>query len=81
MSYLPTCPPIKYSPNKNLTNYSFNNPGSLETKKSIYSNIIQQHIGKKGFSKLNFAKLNINPFGRTSGSNGGSNTFIKNTFG
>lgn len=80
MSYLPRCPPVKYSENKNISNSSTNNLGSLGTTVSIYSKLIQQNIGKKGASKLNFANLALDPFGGYSGISGGSNSPLKNKF-
>lgn len=80
MPYLPRCPPVQYSENKNIVNTS-NNQSSLGTKKSIYSNLIQQNIGKKGSSKINFSNLKLNAFGYVEGTPGGINGPIRNTFG
>jgi len=80
-SYLPICPPVKYSGNKNITNYSTNQPASLGTKVSIYSKIIQASVGKKGGMKMYFANLSLDAFGNVQGTVGGTNGPLKNTFG
>lgn len=80
-SYLPICPPVKYSGNKNITNYSTNNPASLGTKVSIYSKLIQASVGKKGGSTMYFGNLSLDAFGKVQGTSGGSSSPIKNTFG
>jgi hypothetical protein len=76
-SYLPICPPVKYSVNKNIKNYSTNNPASLGTKVAIYSNILQTAVGKKMY----FGNLTLDAFGKVQGTSGGSSSPIKNTFG
>jgi hypothetical protein len=76
-SYLPICPPVKYSPNKNISNFSTNQVASLGTKVSIYSRKIQTPVGKK----LNLVNLSIDAFGTVQGTPGGSKNVIKNTFG
>ncbi len=80
-TYLPICPPVKYAPNKNISNYSSNNPASLGTKVSIYSKIIQASVGKKGGMKMYFANLSLDAFGKYNGISGGSINPIRNTFG
>jgi hypothetical protein len=77
MPYLPICPPVKYSPNKNISNFSSNQVASLGTKVSIYSRKIQTPVGKK----LNLVNLSIDAFGTVQGTPGGSKKVIKNTFG
>jgi hypothetical protein len=76
MSFLPNCPPVIYSNNKNITNYRTNNPGSLGTTVSIYSNKLKYPVGKKMY----FANLSLNAYGTVQGTNGGSKKSIKNTF-
>jgi hypothetical protein len=76
-SYLPVCPPVKYSENKNISNFSTNQPASLGTKVSIYSRNLQNPVGKK----MHFVTLAIDAFGSIQGTPGGSKNIIRNTFG
>ena len=46
---------------------NFNNNAKKFPKSLLYSKILQQNLGKKSSNKINFAKLNINPFGFVNG--------------
>jgi hypothetical protein len=74
-TYLPVCPPVIYSENKNIKNYTTNNPSSLGTKPLIYSNILQYPKGKKMY----YANLSLDAFGTVQAY--AVQTKPKNTFG
>lgn len=63
----PSCCPVVNSNNKKI-------PKSL-----LYSKLLQQNLGKRSSNKINFANLNINPFGSVNGM-AGIKTPIRNVF-